>query len=426
MLFRSHQRTRMGLTTQIKSLDNADKGIILAHTNQVNSGRQMRDMELFPIVKSEFHVVDYLNFIGLESEDYEGVESDLRKLPKCYIVLYGHFLTAELNIIFSGSLKEKIKNLQREKSPNLPRINNSRRLFCEQTIEGYKLDFVSLNHIISINGYEYELCLKFIDTAAIHGVASYKDFCSAVGLNLKYKDNFSAKEKSKMLSMVIERPKDFEQYALGDLEVFSALALYDKQWQLVYEKLGMCDYYQVPKLTIGGTVKDLFVSALANLFELSSDNDSNWMEKVKSLVDEYIQPASADYYRKYTRQTRSLLSKVEGGRCRNNRPTDLNFERKIRDGFDVNLLCDIDISGCYGEGQRNQEYFFGKPEIFDYEHSRNNDYISLRQWLIQYGVKVDKLIQSTNKNDFENWNNQDNWGELLSGCWYARISAKSE
>jgi len=275
------------------------------------------------------------------------------------------------------------------------------------------------------------LCLKLVDTGAIHGVASYQAFCDAVGWKLTAKDNFTKDEKAKMLDMAIERPIEFEEYSLGDLDVYEALNCYYEQWQIVYEKLNLGDFYQVPKLTIGGTVKDLFEAALAEKLGIQTTdeegNELKWRDELTEIVDRYIKPASASHLRQFSTQTRALLAKVEGGRCRNNRPTDVFVRRKIKGKYDVSLICDIDISSCYGEGQRNQNYFIGVPYIFDYEATAtNNEYVSLRKWLTDLGVKIDKLIEAVNNNNREEWNNPENWGELISGAWYARMSTKEK
>ena len=326
-------------------------------------------------------------------------------------------------MIASGTVKERIKTLQRSKGEE--QIASGRRAYCQTTVDGQKLDWVSLKHIITIEGYHYELCLKLVDTGAIHGVASYKDFCSAVGWILKYKDNFTPQQKAIMLQMAIERFEDFENYALGDLDVYEALNSYYEQWKIVYEKLGLADYFQCPKLTIGGTVKDLFKAALAGKLEiqaLDDDRQSVWLNELNDIIEQFIKPASANDLRQFSTHTRALLAKVEGGRCRNNRPTDIFVRRKIKNQYDSNLICDIDISGCYGEGQRNQSYFLGIPEIFDYKACKHNDYITLRQWLKAYDVNIEKLIKAVSERDTQAWQNPDNWGELMSGAWYARMS----
>ncbi|MBP5977977.1 hypothetical protein HW132_36105 [Brasilonema sp. CT11] len=221
---------------------------IYAHHPLVNSGREMMGLKPFPMVETDFHPVDYLRDCGLEVDLRQGYDDELRTVPKCFVVVYGHFLTAELNMICGGSVKERIKQLQRSNGDE--QITSGRRAFCQTTIDGMKLDWVSLKHIITINGIDYELCLKLVDTGAIHGVASYKDFCDSVGWKLTAKDNFTKDEKGRMLDMAIERPIEFEEYSLGDLDVYEALNCYFEQWQVVYEKLGLSDYYQCPKLTI--------------------------------------------------------------------------------------------------------------------------------------------------------------------------------
>jgi len=422
------QQKRFGLTTQIKGVGMDAPKEIYAHTPLVNTGRGMMGLKSYPMIDSDFHPVDYLRDCGLKVDLRQGYDNELRTLPKCFVVVYGHFLTAELNVICSGTVKERIKQLQR--STGDEQITSGRRAFCQTTIDGMKLDWVTLKHVITINSFNYELCLKLVDTGAIHGVASYQAFCDAVGWKLTAKDNFTKNEKAKMLDMAIERPVEFEEYSLGDLDVYEALNCYYEQWQVVYEKLGLSDYYQVPKLTIGGTVKDLFEASLAGKLGLDATDDdgiSIWRDSLTEIVNQYIKPASASHLRQFSTMTRALLAKVEGGRCRNNRPTDVFMRRKIKGKYDVSLICDIDISGCYGEGQRNQSYFIGVPYIFDYEATAtNNDYVFLRKWLTDLGVNIDKLVSSVNDNDRKEWTNQDNWGELISGAWYARISTKEK
>lgn len=421
------QKSRLGLTTQICGIDNKSPKGFYGNTPQVNAGRLLSNASLIPMIESDFHPVDYLRSLGLDVEIREATETELAEIPKCYIVLYGHFLTAEINMIASGTVKNRLKTLQRSKGEE--QIISGRRAYCQSVVDGQKVDWVSLRHIVSIEGYEYNLCLKLVDTGAIHGIASYKDFCNAVGWKLQFKDNFTSEEKSKMLDMAIERFEDFENYALGDLEVYEALNAYYEQWQVVYEKLGLLPYFQCPKLTIGGTVKDLFEAALASALKIQPKDEKGrpiWRKPLAEVVDQFIKPASANDLRQFTTHTRALLAKVEGGRCRNNRPTDIFIRRKIKGKYDAVLICDIDISGCYGEGQRNQSYFLGCPEIMDYKTSKNNNYISLREWLKAYDVQTEELIRSVSDKNSEVWKNDNNWGELISGAWYARINTKEK
>jgi len=429
------QKTRDLIATQIRGIRKDAPSIMYAHHPLVNVGRELAGLEPCLTTNTMCTVADYLRDVGgatVSIREARPSEIHLKQLKKCTVVKYGHWLTAEINMMFSGTLKKFVKQLQRNNGDE--QITAGRRLYCQSLYNGQKLDTVSLKHIITINGIDYELCLKLVDTGAIHGIASYGDFAKAVGHELLYKDNFTSEEKGRMLDMVIERPIEFQKYALGDLDVYEILEKYSTQWKLVYEKLGLTPYYREPKLTIGGTVKELFEAALANYFKI---NPEKWTDNLKEIVNNFIQPGSADELRKWTNFTRAILSKVEGGRCRNNRPielsiknlfttseTQLNRKRELIEKLRLYgcIVVDIDISGCYGEGQRNQNYPIGKPEIFDYKVSKNNDYITLRRWLISYGVQIDTLIKAVENKDSKSWNNQENWGELLSGLWQTRMS----
>ncbi|NJO30189.1 MAG: hypothetical protein HC874_23630 [Richelia sp. SL_2_1] len=320
-----------------------------------------------------------------------------------------------------GAIKENIKQLQRNTDGR--RIETARRIRCVTPVNGQELDYVELDFFVVINGVEYVLCLRLVDTGAIHGVASYNDFCKACGWELKYKDNFTKEEKSKMFEMSLRRCEDFENYALGDLEVYEALDLYKQKWEEVYQKLGLEDFYQTPKLTIGGSVKDIFSAALAKKVGISGDK---WLKEFNQFADKYLYEQSAGSLRQFSRHTRALLAKVEGGRCRNNRPTDIFVARKVNGKYDAVLIDDIDISGCYGEGQRNQDYFIGKPEIYDFKLSPNNEYLTLRQWLESYDVHIEKLIVACDNRDYQEWKNPNNWGELVNGAWYGRFSSNGK
>jgi len=412
------QTSRTPLTVQIKGINSDAPGIIYALHPSVNVGRELVGLKPFLTPSTMFYPLDYLRDVGeIDIEIREAKPSEIRR--RCYIVLYAHFATAEINLIATDTVKQQIKQLQRGKGEQ--QITAGRRLFCQHVMPDMTTDTVSLKHIITINKmFEYELFLKVVDTGAIHGIAGYGDVAKAVGYNLLYKDNFSSVEKGRMLAMAVERTKDFEDYAMGDLGIYEILKQFNEQWKLVYEKLGLTPYYREPKLTIGGTVKDLFEASLANYFQITPEK---WNKNLTEIINNFIQPGSADELRKWTNFTRAILSKVEGGRCRNNRPTELSLKSEPNTlGLWENPICDIDISGCYGEGQRNQDYPIGKPEIFDYKVSKNNDYITLRKWLISYGVQLDTLIKAVENNDSAVWNNQENWGELLSGLWQARMS----
>jgi hypothetical protein len=413
------QQRRTPLTTQIKGVHvNAPKIGYALHP-AVNVGRELAGLEPFVTPTTTFHLVDYLRDVGIvDVEIREAKPSEIGKKPKCTFVMYAHFATAELNVICSGTVKQEVKQLQRAKGDE--QINATRRLFCQTKTAEIILDYVSLKHILTINGFEFEMCLKIVDTCALQGIASYGDLAKAVGHKLLYKDNFTNEEKARMIDMVIERAKEFEEYALGDLDVYEILVKFDEKWKIVYKLLDLNDYYREPQLTIGSTIKQLFEARFGKFFGLTG---GKWTKELNEIFQRFFLPGSVVELRTWTNFTRAILSKVEGGRCRNNRPTELSMKSKINSNgeFD-NPIADLDIGSAYVDALRCQEYPIGVPEIFDYKQSENNDYITLREWLTYYEVEIEKLVKCSENEDYEGWKNQDNWGELLSGLWQARIT----
>lgn len=417
------QINRKHITTQIKGIHALAPSRIYVNKTlrkKINEARKTKNLKTLKSCGREAHFIDYLEKeCGYKIKVTSIIhKKELHNQKKFIATVYAHFATAELNLIFENSLKERVKELQR--SQGNERIEHGRRTRCVTVIDGQEIDYVELNHFIWINDEKYSLCLRIIDTGAIHGVASYADFCKASGWVLKHKDKLSKSEKKNMIDTAINKPLEFEQYSLGDLDVYEALEAFHTKWQEIYELLGISSKYTVPKLTIGGTVKDLFIAALAQSLGIEGEK---WIDEFREFTDNFLKDSSAGELRKDSKHTSALLAKVEGGRCRNNRPTDIFITRKVKGKFDAVLICDIDISGCYGEGQRNQLYLIGKPEILSFKvTNKNNRYPSLREWLESYDVKIDEIIKSVINNDFDSFQNADLWGELVPGCWHLRMS----
>lgn len=354
---------RLGITTQVRGIA-VNSGVIFSHPEVA------KDLPEYDVASSGFHPVDYLNSLGYAASIRKDPQIDPYR-PVCEFVLYGHFLLAELMMIARGDFQQDICDLMRVNSPSKPRFEMQRRIRAVTPSpakygRSQEYDYVAPKWVLDVQGIEYNVRIVLVDTVALHGMASYKDLADAVGFLLTDKDNFTSKEKSEMLKMVKERPEDFQGYALGDLYCYDILQKNADQWKKVYEQLELSQYYKVPKLTIGSTVKDLFIAALRKKFVIDTD------EKLKELI-KLLEPASAGKIKEYSKDTKALLAKVVGGRCRNNRPTWVNVETP---------LVDLDISGCYGEGQRNQDYYIGLPEVLDYPvGSSNNGYMSLGTWL---------------------------------------------
>jgi hypothetical protein len=134
-------------------------------------------------------------------------------------------------------------------------------------------------------------------------------------------------------------------------------------------------------MTIGATVAKMLEASLMNHLGIS---DIKVLRKL-------TKPGTCEVIKKGL-TTAIYLAKVDGGRCRNNRPTDISVN---------SLICDIDINGCYGNGLRNQIYPVGNPVILGLPiDSENNKFPTLGEFIKSYGH------------------------DLLPGLWQARVSLK--
>jgi hypothetical protein len=348
------------------------------------------------VVTTEFIGIDYLRDNGYDVE-MERLESwaTTTDYPFIQFDLYAFFAVAELFRVFSGKFEGDINRLCLH--PDKQGIEQGRRLRTFHHSKGRYYNWVEMPWIVTLDNQKYRLRLSIYDCAAIHGIASYKDFCKNSGVELPYKDNFTSDEKSRMLEMYMTRGDDFDNYALGDLYNHNALMGNAENFLKIYQSLGIEDYYSPPRLTIGstvskiieGSIKKLFTPmAIDKLFTKSSGKNSG----KSTVITTFCKYGTADWLKRKTTTTGALNAKVDGGRCRNNRPLDTVIK---------GVICDIDISGCYGEGLRVQLYPLGIPMLIDYPvNSEHNEYQTLRQFLKRYQE------------------------ELVPGLWQARVTGK--
>jgi hypothetical protein len=190
--------------------------------------------------------------------------------------------------------------------------------------------------------------------------------------------------------MYIERAIHFDFYSTGDLSNYKALLMNAENFKLIYKSLGLENYFTPPRFTIGATVANMIEASILKMFAHQSYIETGYTKS--AIIKEFCSYSTASWLKKKTTTTACYNSKVDGGRCRNNRPSDVRIN---------GVICDTDISGCYGEGLRAQLYPLGKPVVLEYPiHSPINDYKTLRQFLKKYGK------------------------ELVPGLWQARVSTK--
>lgn len=337
-----------------------------------------------PLITYPCSVGNYLNDMGYKVKMTRvNDKAELCTLPTLTLDLFTFFAVAELYRIFTDEYLNDIDYLSITKNPKTG-IEQSRRIRTFTKNGANYCDYVFLPWVWEINDIKYKVALRIFDTSAVHGVANYQNFCTNSGIQLQFKDVFSKEEKSKMLDMYFNRSEDFDNYSLGDLYNHSALLGNAENFKKVYESLGISDYYSLPRLTIGSTVSKIVESCIKKLFN-APKND-------RSVIKNFCYYSSAEHLKNLVGTTASLNAKVDGGRCRNNRPLEPFIE---------GIICDNDISGCYGEGLRVQLYPFGRPIIIDYpSDSDRNKFLTLREFLKRYS------------------------NELVPSLWQARVSTK--
>ncbi|NET03104.1 MAG: hypothetical protein F6K62_17860 [Sphaerospermopsis sp. SIO1G2] len=364
------------LTVQCRSITK-DSGLIYAH----------------PENKEPRHKVTTEGFVGITYLEDLGYSVQLSRvsnksitpdMPCMKFDIFSFFAVAELARMFQGAFRADILNLVT--NPGGEGIEQGRRMRTYTQAGKQLFNWVEPSWLLCIDGCIYRVRIEVFDTCAVHGKTNYQEFCSNSNIVLAYKDNFTKTEKSRMDDMYSQRPEDFDNYAKGDLYNHDALMGNASNFERIYESLDLARYYIPPRMTIGATISRLFEGSIKNLFDGERDDNS--------YINAFCKYSSADWLKRKTTTTACLNAKVDGGRCRNNRPLDT-----VAKG----VLCDIDISSCYGEGLRVQTYPLGIPLIIDYPiKSKHNKYQTLRQFLKTYGK------------------------ELVPGLWQCRVSTPED
>jgi hypothetical protein len=380
---------RRGVTVQVRGALEGPS-VIFVHPDYAEYARDHSYTLRHPVMRTGFAAIDYLQYLGhnahLErNEDAIYVDS----LPRAQIVTYAHFALAELFMIVHGSeFTQDVIDLLLIRS-----ITMQRRLTTKDKHTHFIEDYCRMPWILHIDQFAYGVEWCIIDTGAVHGNASYKNFCANSGITLDAKDLMHDLGLIETMHEAYQsHPVEYDNYSLGDLEIYPALAANAVNFGRIWQSLDVGAYYrQEPYLTIGKSICDMFEAKVLQLFDVDPSDASS----KKEVLERYCHPASAEYLRKRVDTTATLLAKVEGGRCRNNRPTVATLD---------GVLVDLDLKGCYGEGQRNQLYPFGRPFIIDYPaDSEYNDYQTLRKFL--------QVMRWGKKNC-----------ELVPGLWHARVS----
>ncbi len=364
------------LTIQHRAIT-VETGIILAHPESAAIARH-------PVLRTGFSPIDYLNHIGV-SASIERYNHPL-DLPVLQIDLYGFFLLAEAYRIVTGDFREDINQIVLGRRDDGSKIEMGRRLIASTKLKGDREEqFVKMPWIVKLFNHPFQVALSLYDCCAVQGNTNYATFCANSGVKLEDKDNFTPEEKGKMHEQYVNRPEDFDNYALGDLQCYEALIGNMSKFKTIYDSLEIESYFEPPRLTIGATVARIVRSSMLKQLGLEIKDKNQVIELCRYGTSAHI---------KTMKSTGVYNAKVDGGRCRNNRPIDVSIHRPI---------ADADIAGCYGNGLKHQDFPFGRPLIIDYPiKSDNNDYYTLRKFLKKHGK------------------------DLVSGLWQARVSTPKD
>lgn len=414
-------RSRLGITTQFRSVLSPTLQSILVHPAFEVWSLANKKTPRHRTATSGVHFVDFLQQQGLNAhiKHIGTVPEDLDKCKILHVYLYAFFALAEFNMIWDGKYKEDVEQLfLKDGDINGQKVEQARRLrvTSPQKKKGRTNDFVTMPWVVTIDETEYVVRLSFVDAAALHGISSYKDLCKAVGIELSAKDKMDG-YKSRMHRAYYKMPKTFDEYALGDLEVYAALSNNAKLFKTLWKELGIEEYFEAPSLTIGSTVNKIFEACLLQLAGIppkdspdwTTETRTNYFTRVLGFFKRYIDGSSVQTLRTSTKSSECLLAKVFGGRAKNNRPTTAEF---------ISFLADLDIGGAYVDSQRVQLYPLGTPMIISYdvlpkgdadELDTQTEYLTLGEFL-----DGSKLLK-----------HQGQRKELVPGLWHLVVQSKN-
>lgn len=382
---------RKAITIQVKHVHYDDATIYDHNDFLIDSYSKGRVLRHAPTLHP-FIIGDYLakyghtvSFDRIDDRDEMRAYNDLPdkdKKPRLVCVLYAYFALADIGMIcpdehYQKDISHKIAYKQ---------ISMTRRLSCGRA------GIVNMPWFITVDGFEYQVSLKIIDACAIHGIASYKEFCANSDIKLDAKD-LMGDDIKRMDKVYFERPEDFDEYSLGDLKVYDALYQNAENMRVIWNDLGIGDYYDLPKLSIGATVSELFKHKLYQLFDVTPDQAKLISGKERDAFFEPItHKASPFHLSTLINSNAFLLVKCDGGRCKNNNPITTSA---------TGDLVDIDISGAYSSAMSVLPFPLGNPVIYATKHDK----------ISNKGIPF-KTVYSAFKN------------EMLDGLWYMRIDTK--
>ncbi len=383
---------RLGVTTQIRGVRES-VGTIFACTDLATLADQTARELRHPVVEHPCIVVDWLRSRGTDCRVFEDAVLYAKLRKSCRLQVCAHFALADIAFLAGTSeFLETIVDLFKTR-----KLTMGRRLVARASGHAKsKGGIVSLAPwVIEFGSVQYRLTLEIVDTSGLHGIAGYKTLAANTGIKLDAKDLLSREgvnaDITRMDEIYFEKPDEFDAYALGDLYVSDIIYANENLFGQIWDALGIPHRRVAPRLTIGGTVADLLKNRMAEVIGATLDND------IEEFVNATTGNHNAGVLSRYARNKNplALLSKVDGGRCRNAKPLLTRLS---------GALCDIDIAGAYASSMTATPLVFGKVRHCSYGNSRDIGNLSpcpsLAEWLRRYEHR------------------------LVDRTWYARVSTR--
>ena len=221
--------------------------------------------------------------------------------------------------------------------------------------------------------------LKYVDISAMQGAIGLGEFAANVGLTKEKKHSYTVEEKGRMLEMLELDPIKFKEYNLGDLDLELAMQL-------------TTDFYNKVALLIGVEPRKFWGLSTGKIV---AQMVSEWIAThIGVTIEEFSVLTSQAGCEGITNLSKVLklknwvyLAMVDGGRAVAERefPTGEQvptiFKNRKVQGVFTGVLDDLDISGCYGNGLKNQDYAVGIPQFLPQP-------MTYGEWEKKYAKKV--------------------------------------
>lgn len=335
----------------------------------------------YPDIPTESILLDLLNKFTVNTWEFVNLKfNKSAKYRSIRFLIYSHFATVDIPFLFNGG---SIKAEWHDKLGSDKHFNANKRLKAGQKFSNHtKLT----KHYLRCQdtGEIFIIEIEIVDTIGLFGNKSLKDSLIISGLGHLVPDKDITKDLTlarelgylpitDMIRFSLDYPELNRKYISNDLCLHDMLLANYKQYAIIHKDLGLPErWLHEPKLTVGSTVARLLEQVLCHKYDI------DWQHNVKDLR----QLVGAANPKKLLdrHDSASLLAKVFGGLCVNNRPLDR---------VDTGAIVDADEDGAYAMGMMQLLLPMGHPEIVGFPLDGKNQYPTLREWLKMY---KDELI----------------------------------